>query len=655
MSLRFRQIHLDFHTSEKIVSVGERFDPEAFARTLKAAHVDSITCFSRCHHGMIYHDTQFEAKHPGLKRDLLREQIEACHAHDIRVPIYITVGWDEFMARRHPEWIEVGPDGKWHGAAPLAPGWRKLCFNSPYIEYVMAQTNEVLDRFPVDGLFFDIIMQRDCCCFRCIESMQERGLDPQNFEERQRFAKGLVDDFRRRMTAEVRKKNPHCTIFYNSGHISPAIRSSLDAFTHLELESLPTGGWGYDHFPMTVRFARLLGVDYLGMTGKFQKSWADFGGFKSQPALEYDCFNALANGAACSVGDQLHPSGELDAATYQLIGAVYAQVEAKEPWCQGAESLAEVAIFTPEAVGNAEGRIDPAARGALRMLLGGHYQFDVIDGEVDFSRYRLIILPDKITLDDALLAKLRRYLKVGGKILASHRSGFGRETDDFVLGELGVAYKGELEYSPDFVVPRTSLANGVLPSQHVMYERGLEVELQDGAEVWADIWAPYFNRAYNHFSSHNQTPVEGPTKHPAVVATGQTVYFAHPIFGMISRHGSPFHRQIVMNALRRLLPDPMLEAKAPSTAQITLTRQAAAGRDIVHILHYIPEKRYEKAETVEEVIPLYNVELSLRREQAPRRVYLAPSGTPLSVDHAAGITRLVVPEVVGHQMVVVED
>ena len=47
---------------------------------------------------MIYHDTKFvEARHPHLEVNLLKEQVEACHAAGIRVPIYITVGWDEFQ------------------------------------------------------------------------------------------------------------------------------------------------------------------------------------------------------------------------------------------------------------------------------------------------------------------------------------------------------------------------------------------------------------------------------------------------------------------------------------------------------------------------------------------------------------------------------
>ena len=72
--LRFRQIHLDFHTSQHIPDVGAAFDPEEFAATLSRARVDSVTCFGRCHHGYIYYDTKAfpERRHPHLKRNLLR-------------------------------------------------------------------------------------------------------------------------------------------------------------------------------------------------------------------------------------------------------------------------------------------------------------------------------------------------------------------------------------------------------------------------------------------------------------------------------------------------------------------------------------------------------------------------------------------------------
>lgn len=56
------------------------------------------------------------------------------------------------------------------------------------------------------------------------------------------------------------------------------------------------------------------------MTGKFHLSWGEFGGFKHPNALRYEAALSLANGAGCSVGDQMHPYGFLDDATYELIG-----------------------------------------------------------------------------------------------------------------------------------------------------------------------------------------------------------------------------------------------------------------------------------------------------------------------------------------------
>ena len=70
--LRFRQVHLDFHTSPDIPGIGEKFDRKEWQERLKKAHVDSITCFSACHHGWRYHPTKVGAMHPHLKFNLLR-------------------------------------------------------------------------------------------------------------------------------------------------------------------------------------------------------------------------------------------------------------------------------------------------------------------------------------------------------------------------------------------------------------------------------------------------------------------------------------------------------------------------------------------------------------------------------------------------------
>jgi hypothetical protein len=658
-TLRFRQIHLDFHTSELIRGVGSKFDPEDFARTLKAAHVNSITCFARCHHGYIYYKTRRfpQFMHPHLSCDLLQDQIEACHAQGIRVPIYVTVGWDHLQARLNPGWVSVRPDGTL-GGHPLQPTWRLMCFNSPFIDYVIAQATDVLQVFKkdVDGFFFDIIFH-NCVCPRCVKSMQELGLDPLDAADRDAFSRKVVSDFKRRCTAAVRKLNKDCTIFYNAGHVDPSIRADIKTYTHLELESLPSGGWGYDHFPLTVRFARLLGKEYMGMTGKFHRSWADFGGFKNPASLQYEVFTMLAEGAKCSIGDQLAPLGSIDKSTYKLIGPVYASVEEKEPWCRDVTPITDIGVLysagVPQAAKAAERTAD-GDTGALHMLLEGHYQFDCIDAEVDFAKYKVIILPDVIPVDAALAKKLDAYAKAGGKLLLSYKSGLTPDGDRFALKGMPVEYIGDAPFEPDYVTARKPIAEGFHASPQAMYKRGVEVRPVRGAQVLADVWHPYFQRRFDHFCSHAQTPVEKKTKLPAAAIKGNIAYLAHPVFQTYRVEGARVCKVLALNTLDLLLDAPAVATDAPTTAHITLMRQSKPKRKVLHILHYIPERRSTKIDIVEDVIPLRDVVVSVRCGARPRRVYLAPSGETVRFEMFGEYAMLLVPEVVGHQMVVIE-
>ena len=92
--LRFRQVHLDFHTHGSIPGIGQKFAKEQFQQALQLGRIDSITLFSKCHHGYSYHPTQVGTPHPHLKFDLLAAQIEACREIGVRCPIYLSAGVD---------------------------------------------------------------------------------------------------------------------------------------------------------------------------------------------------------------------------------------------------------------------------------------------------------------------------------------------------------------------------------------------------------------------------------------------------------------------------------------------------------------------------------------------------------------------------------
>lgn len=648
----FRQVHLDFHTSEHIENVGAAFDPDEFTDTLQKAHVNSVTCFARCHHGYIYYDTKKfpERRHPHLKVNLLPQQIEACHKRGIRVPIYSTIQWDHFTANQHPEWIALNPDGTPLDARPGEPGfYRYLDVNTPYMDFLKEHLTELFELVPVDGLFLDIVKPLDNSNPTALEGMKAKGYDSSKQADREKYGNEIINQFMSDMTAFIRGLDKNCHIFYNGGHVGPHHRDIIKDHTHLELESLPSGGWGYLHFPLTVRYARKLTDQYLGMTGKFHTSWGDFHSFKNQPALEFECFTMLAHGARCSIGDQLHPSGKIDPATYELIGSVYSQVEQVEPFCIGATPVTEIAVFSPEEyIG---GRRPPAAMGVVRMLQEGAHQFDVIDTKTDFYGYKLLVLPDVITLTSELMLKLEGYLQKGGALIASHQSGLNAEKNAFALKSLGVEYVGDAPYSPDFIVPKGDIGKDLKATEHVMYLKGLQVKPMEGSEVLADVVRPYFNRTFEHFCSHRHTPSAGEIAYPGIVKRGSAIYFAHPIFTQYNQNAPLWCKRLFLNALDILLPDPLVRHNAPSSTVITIMNQAEHNRWFVHLLSYVPERRGEEFDTIEDVIPLHDIKLSIRTDKPVTRSFLAPQGQPQEFQMVNGRAEFTVKRLNGHQLV----
>ncbi|MBQ4047573.1 MAG: beta-galactosidase trimerization domain-containing protein [Clostridia bacterium] len=612
--LRFRQVHLDFHTSGKIPGIGSRFSKEQFKEALKLGHVDSITVFSKCHHGYAYHPSTANEMHPGLDFDLLGAQLEACKEAGVRAPVYLSAGLDEKEAVRHVEWLLRGSYDDFADFVHEAH-YHVLCFNTPYLEVLAKQVEEVMERYDPCGIFLDICDVRPCYCQSCLASMREKGLDPKKPEDVRKQAEDTYANYCRRMEQAVRKYSATATIFHNAGHIYGGRRDLANYNTHLELESLPTGGWGYDHFPKSAAYSRLLGKEYLGMTGKFHTSWGEFGGFKHPNALRYETALSLAEGAKCSIGDQLHPTGEMNLATYGLIGKAYAEVEAKEPWCRKVESVADIAFFSVEAFTHE--RFNPSDNGINRILLEGKYTFDVIDGEEPFDKYRLIILPDRIRIDAALKARLEAFVANGGKLLLTGESGLWVDRDEFAL-DMGVTDCGESEFCPNYFVPRFETVNGT--TSYVMYETVRKLAVED-AEIVADCREPYFNRTPEHFSSHKHTP-DCDKSFPAAVINGQIAYIGWKVFADYATVGELHVKELCTYLIERLIGgEKALKVSLPDRGVATLMYQKDENRYVTHLLFAHTTKRGKDVEVIEDIVPLYDVAASIRLPAKPKTVY----------------------------------
>jgi len=653
-----RQVHLDFHTSQFIPGIGAEFDADEFVKTFKEAHVNSVTVFARCHHGYLYYQSEAfpELVHPYLKREnLVLDQIDALHAAGIRAPVYTTIQWDRYTAEHHPEWLIRKYKGEHEGGSFAGPGfYQSLCVNTGYADFIQEHMKELLsilgDR--TDGFFFDITGIRPCLCSVCLPMMRDRNIDLDDEVAVQKFAKESIDGFKKKLTKIVHDHTPDATIFYNAGHIGPCTKDSCDKYTHYEIESLPSGGWGYLHFPVSARYARTLGRDCMGMTGKFHTSWGDFHSLKNLAALEFECFRILSYGFAVSIGDQLEPYGKLNPATYNLIGKVYERIEQCEEWARPANPVIEAALITSEC-DLYEHQMPNSVMGAVQMLEEIALQFDIIDLNADFSKYKLLILPDDLVVDSDVQRRLDTFAAAGGAVIACYKGGSneaGEYPDCF-----GVVCNGENENYPDFIVTGscnidTSLTAGLEPeNEYVIYRQGLRISADsEKASVELETHAPYFPRKGDHFCSHLYTPSAKGEKYPVAIQNGNVITFSHPVFEQYRANAPRWCKQIINNAVNKLLPNRITRHNGPSTMTVTVSDQPEHSRANIHLLSYITVRKSAEIDIIEERTVLRDIKVNFYipgKEIKSARI--VPEDIPLILDD----NTVTIPEVNGYAVV----
>ena len=647
--LRGRQIHLDFHTSEHIPGIAQDFCAKDFAQTMLEASVDSATVFARCHHGWLYYDSKAfpELVHPHLcNKNLLIEQVSALHEAGIRAPVYITVQWDLQSSSKHPEWLVRDKFGAHEGGPFEAPGfYQSLCINTGYVDFLKAQTKEVCELLgdQLDGIFFDIVGIRPCHCAACRGEMKKLGIDAADDEAVRRFTKMSLDRFKADMSAFVRQYSTDCTIFYNAGHVGPCTKESRDAYTHFELESLPSDGWGYLHFPVAARYAKTLGKDCMGMTGKFHTGWGDFHSLKNQAALEFECFRMLSMGFACSIGDQLEPRGTLGKATYRLIGNVYGQVKTYEPWARAAVPVVEAAVLTDETIW-AESAIPASVLGATQLLEELAISFDIVDSQQSLSHYKLVIVPDGFRCDDAFQARLDEYAQNGGAVIACAD---GALSDGRYPHCFGLDHLGKQPLYPDFLIAEGPLADGLDEgNEYVIYMQGERAEATTAAPLMF-ARAPYFARQGDKFCSHKYTPSAKGDDYPAAFRNGSVITFTHPLFAQYRENAPHWCKQLVSNAIDGLLPARIIRHDGPSTLRATLLHQPEHRRYAAHILCYIPVRKSATIDLVEERTAYRDLTLEIHVDHKLSSATLVPSGEALAL-HG---NKLTLPLVDGYAVV----
>ncbi len=644
-----RSIHFDFHTMPGIAEIGNRFDAETFAGTLADMKVDYINFFAKCNVGYTYYPSEVGVNYPGLSVDMLGGVVDACHKRGIGVSAYINSGLDHEQFIRHRDWCRINAQGQIFETDKLGDFFRMGCMFTPYRQYLLALVDEVLEKYPVDGLFLDCLLATPCYGSECIEGMQKLGIDTSDNEAVTEYARRGIYEFLDDVEAIVRRRGRDIRLFYNG--VSYKRQPGW-----LEMEVLPTGGWGYDFLPTAIRYSRTLNKGYLLQTARFHKSWGDFGGIRPEHSLLNDCYTGIAHGAGVGIGDHLHPSGEITPQVARLVKSVFDKTSALDPWTENARAVTEIAVVEPgmhrfqEMFAPRKDAMTPSVRGASRMLSELKAQFDVCDSESDLSGYSLLVLPDHVEMDPLLEGKIQAHIAKGGAVLSSGWScvdvSFGR----FVFDAYKASYLGDEEFGTSFFSEDPSL------SPLSIYDSGIKMTAGAGCEVLAQVHDAYFDLGkWDGIHRYAYSPPRlAPSDRAAAIRCGNVSHIAFPVFEGYFRHAPAHYKALVKQCLDLQLPQPLVRADGfPSFGQITVT--AIKEGLVTHLLAYAPEQRGASAQVVEEPITVCDAKVAVRVDgRRVAKAYTAPDRREVEFSVNCGYIELSIPRMSGYAAVVLE-
>jgi hypothetical protein len=645
----WRKIHLDFQMQERTGRVGADFNPGDFQKTLIEARVSAVVLHAKNTYGYCFFPSKLGPVHPGLEgRDLLGSQIAACRDAGIKAYAYYSYAWDEFLATRHPEWLVWKRDRTTYLPPLEEPSlWSALCLShDELMDIALEHTSEILDAYPVDGVWYDMVYPKgaECYCWRCLAAIEDSGDDPLDVAAQRRHKDALHLSVVRRLFDHARRCVPNIEVEFNT-QATLGLGNRASYVSNVDIEALPTGGWGYMYFPVHARFARTAGLSVYGMTGRFHTAWGDYGGLKHPKQLQIELAGILAVGARCDIGDQPLPSGRLDAATFATIGDAFREIEQLEDYLEGAVSVTEAAIIvngpplshlvrlgpSPEAFPSIHAS---SVSGYSKLLMEAHIQFDVLEEEDQFERYRLIVLPDSLEVDESLAERLRAFAKSGGAVLACRNALRIAGTDRLWPQELRDALDGVSPFQPAF----TRIASDLLPDspQYSGYAFAIYGEADrwrvtpDGVKVLGLLTEASYQQWQAGWQS---APPETDTDWATIVQTGNVAACAFDLGTQYFTTGYWFYRDVFLKLVQRILPLPIVTTNAPMSAEVTLTHQAAtserAARWIVHIVNYSPLRRGEGIEFHEDPVALHDVWIGLNLDVDVASVTEVRTGAPL--------------------------
>jgi len=685
----YRRFYTSQHYEDWDPRIFGRYDIADFLRRVEALDAEVIYCSARTHNGHWFCDVGWGGMHRGLKGvDQLRAFTDHFHARGKLVAAYFSTIYDKQLYDEHPEWRQVDAEGR-----PVAAdegSWGKiLCLNSPYRELLSSMLTRLVETHDIDGIFLDMTFfhANPCYCDSCTQLFQARyGAAPprnQDWDDPlyRAFVQFRLDTnhlFVREICRAIKQANPGLSIGVQHQVLRGGAISGQTIALGREADYLYSDiyfGGGYLHMSVCTRIARAISRQKpeIGIMTR-PGSHADAPNMKSLDHLRSEAFTALANGGGVMLFDIMFPDGTVQAAMWERIGRVFAEIREREPWL-GGRPLRSAAVFYSEATRIWYGRSDRRSRydnhlfGACRALIEEHIPHDIIvDLNSDtLAGYQVLVMPNAVCLSAAEVQAVREFVRAGGGLVCTGKTSLSNERGepcpDYQLGDvLGISYVSDTgvyskvysRFDADSPISRRLPEDGYITSRAPL----AQIKLR-GANALAHIVFPLAEPSADRFVNIMTNPPAVPSDWPACTlhtfGKGRAVYFAGGVDRDYADLGFPELKWVLSDAVRAASHTPLkVELKGPASVELTAFERDD-GQLVVHLVNFQPETGRELAHSrhqVQEIIPVRDLELTVRLHRPVRGVHLQPAGAALAHERDGDGVKVQLDRLDCHAMVV---
>lgn len=648
---------------------------------------------------------------PGLEGfDYLRSYVPHAHHYGIRVLSYLNMHWfTEEFAREHPDWEQIMSDGRPRGEAyPLYDKGRTFCVNGGWRDWAFTMMQEAM-RTGINGVFLDgPVVFPDCCyCAACQALFQgqygqripkEDWTDPlwRRFVD---FREDSLARFLGDARQKVQEVNPEGVVFLNGGSWVPGGWRVARDIQKLEPYQHFSGAEAFFHYhrehnlymySMAGKYLRASSNPAIVFVHYMNGEWH----YRMMPPreMQFAIVQTVASGANPWLAI-IHSSLKSQPDGHEAPGEIFGFLEANKAYYTGMRSVAEVALlFSSRTAQNylsrfgelfgkpgsgreenlmvdskgetiveltarkrqCENLLTAAYEGYFRALTRAHVLFDIImDQDLtngNLTRYQALVLPDGTCLSREGASAVREFVERGGALLASFEAGFYDDQGEFseaLLEVLGIeAVEGAfppgvsdnyLEATED----HWGFAAGCL------IERGpyaMKVKARRGAWTPARFRIPV-GRSY--------VALKGLSEYPALLASeyggGKVVYFPEGMGVFVGDYRMPTAEARIVEAMKHLLPEPMIEVRAPKTVSVDAYRTEESQALTIHLVNNTVDGR-----AVTEFLPVADISISVRTPTRPAKVFALREKEKVTFSWCDGQLEIRLPRLTMYEVIVIE-